>query len=162
MKKRKVVKYIAIISIALIILMISFMFRDVTSEKIAEGRYKIENFGLYPDAYITVKEDKIQFHNIDLNAIYQEQQLQDYSRVVEINSQNKLENDKLEEFSNLNKAMVENEYTMPYGEGDKTGTFSYLYFAYPGRNVFGLVIEYDALHKTIKINNEIQVLMFRR
>ena len=81
MKKGIKILIISIIVIALLSAAI-FISRSGGSE-ISEGTYYIENCEAYPDAYITVNNNEIQFHNIDLNALYREEQLENYNRVYQ-------------------------------------------------------------------------------
>ena len=128
------------------------------------------DFEQYPDASITITKDTIQFHNIDLNKIYQAKQLEQYKKTHEINPEFMIgmminySEIEIDDYSNLNENFVKNAFPIPYEQSEdyKSGTFTYTYYMYPGNSIFGLVILYDSLHKTLKINNEIQEINFAK
>ena len=44
----------------------------------------------------------------------------------------------------------------------KEGTFTYTFSLYPGKMVFGLGVDYDALRKKIHICNDVQQMTFSK
>ena len=161
MKKYKLA---IIIILALFILGFAFKLIYIKDGTITEGTYQVVDFEQYPDASITVTKDTIQFHNIDLNKIYQAKQLEQYKKTHEINPELSYSEKEIDDYSNLNQNFVNNAFSIPYEQSEdyKSGTFTYTYYMYPGNSIFGLVILYDSLHKTIKINNEIQEINFAK
>ena len=161
MKKYKVA---IIIILALFILGFAFKLIYIKDGTITEGTYQVVDFEQYPDASITVIKDTIQFHNIDLNKIYQAKQLEQYKKTHEINPELSYSEKEIDDYSNLNQNFVNNAFSIPYEQSEdyKSGTFTYTYYMYPGNSIFGLVILYDSLHKTLKINNEIQEINFAK
>lgn len=164
--KKNLIKVFSFIAIAVIILVATIIFSKVEDGKISTGIYKVTGYDEYPEAYIEVKDSSIQFHNIDLNAIYQEEQINMYQNYVERYPEYTLGEKEVEQYSDLNHVMAEQAYEIDYErfEDAKSGSFEYTYFVYPGNNNihFGLVILYDAFHKTIHINNEIQEITFEK
>ncbi|MBQ3513524.1 MAG: hypothetical protein IJA32_06975 [Lachnospiraceae bacterium] len=133
----------------------------VGGAEITEGTYKIKDCPEYPDAYLVVEDGKLQFFNIDFNAIYQEAQLELYKTMEERGAVVPLTKEQLEQVSDLNQMYVVNEYEL-LEEGSKTGTFTYVYWCYQSGYAFGLVFEYDSLHKTVQINNPVKTLVFEK
>ena len=73
------------------------------------------------------------FHNIDLNAIYQEEQMKSYMSMVESGATSSITDEQLKEISDLNSLFVSNPYELDYesiGDESKSGTFTYIYFCY--------------------------------
>lgn len=163
---KTIIKTISIIIAAVIVLISVIAFVRTQTGEIASGVYKIKAFDEYPEAYIKIKDDTIQFFNIDLNAIYQDGQMDMYESYAERYPEYALTQEQVSEYSDLNAVFVEQAYVIDYEtSGDaKSGTFEYTYFLYPGNNnvQFGLVILYDSIHKTIHINNEIQEITFEK
>ena len=163
-KMKKIIKRIAIVVVVLLVGIFIFRITYIGDGKIDEGTYRIHGYERYKDAYITVKDDTIQFANIDLNSIYRKEQLKQVEEAIKVHSElgesmpQPSEND-----SDFNYHMVKNAYQIKYcGEDAKTGSFSYTYFCQINRSGFMLVIEYDSLHKTIRVNNSIQPLEFKK
>ena len=157
-------KFAIIIILALFILGFAFKLIYIKDGTITEGTYPVVDFEQYPDASITIIKDTIQFHNIDLNKIYQAKQLEQYKKTHEINPELSYSEKEIDDYSNLNENFVKNAFPIPYEQSEdyKSGTFTYTYYMYPGNSIFGLVILYDSLHKTLKINNEIQEINFAK
>lgn len=148
---------ISIISIIVIGLLLAAIFISKSGgSKISEGTYYIENCEAYPNAYITVSNNEIQFHNIDLNALYRKEQLENYNKLVERGTIAKLSDSVLNQVSDLNYLFVSNAWKINYDEVvmDKNGTFTYVYFCMVPDTYFGKVIQYDSLRKTIQLNDE--------
>lgn len=151
----------AIIAIALLVVCYGIV--KIGGAEITEGKYMICDFDSYPDAYIEVKENMIQFYNIDLNAIYQEYQLSNYKKMVDSGFQSAMSDEQVAKDADLNEMFVNNGYEIDYETDDsKQGTFTYVYFCMSSDNLFGLVLEYDSLHKTIQINSPVMNLIFEK
>lgn len=157
-------KYTIIIILALAILAVVFKITYIKDGTIDEGTYQVTDFEQFPNASITVTESTIQFHNIDLNKIYQEKQLEQYKKTHDVNPELSYSEKEIETYSDLNQNFVNNAFNIPYEQSEtfKSGTFEYTYYFYPGNSIFGLVIIYDSFHKTLKINNEIQEINFEK
>lgn len=136
----------------------------VGGAEIAEGTYSIVGFDTYPDASITVVENKVKFNNIDLNAIYAESQIADYKRAVEDGFDLNIADDQVPFLSDLNKHFVVNGYEIDYKKHAeyKNGTFSYIYYCYVNETIFGLTLEYNSLEKKIEVKNPVQRLVFKQ
>lgn len=121
----------------------------------ADGTYRVTNCENYPDAYIVVdgKGKNMRFYNIDLNAIYREDDLANYNKMVEKGFPVVIEGEELERLSDLNEMFVSHTWTFE-DELFKKGTFTYGVYCMGSENIFGLVLEYDSLHKTIQIMDE--------
>ena len=148
-----------IFAVALLIVVI--FITQVGGTEISEGTYKIKDCPEYPDAYLVVEDGKLQFFNIDFNEIYQEAQLKNYKAMEERGVVVPLEKGQLEQVSDLNQMFVSNEYEL-LEEGSKNGTFTYVYWCLNKDYAFGLVFEYDSLHKTVQINNPVKTLVFEK
>lgn len=162
---KKGIKICIGIILAVVLLLSVVVITKTGGAEITEGTYKITDYAAYPDAYIVVKENKLQFYNIDLNAIYQEAQLEDYKEMQEHGLEFHITEQQLGKISDLNELFVSNPYELDYESStkdNKTGTFTYVYFCYNGDYPFGLVLEYNSLHKTVKINSPEQTLIFEK
>ena len=161
---KKAIKITLIIVIALILIAAVFRLTYIGDGRIDAGTYEITGFDRYPDAYLVVADDMVQFYNIDLNEIYQAGQLEQYKELVEKNSDLAMTDEEVASYSDLNALMVQKAYPINYDEqtDSKTGTFTYSYSLYPGRWGFGFGIEYDSFHKTIHIGHYIQELTFKK
>lgn len=151
--------------LAVALLVVVIVIGKVGGAQIAEGTYKIKECKDYPDAYISVEENKVQFHNIDLNAIYQEEQMKSYMSMVESGATSSITDEQLKEISDLNSLFVSNPYELDYesiGDESKSGTFTYIYFCYNSNSPFGLVLEYNSFDKTIQINSPVLNLIFEK
>jgi len=154
-------KKIIISVIIVILLAVTLTANYIGGAEFTEGKYKIQDFAEYPDAYIEVKGNTIQFHDIDLNAIYREHQVSEYRKAVTKGIPVKLDEETLKTASDFNARFVDAPFELDFSD-TKDGTFSYTHFCYDESQIFGLVIIYDALHKTIKINNAEQEIVFKK
>lgn len=140
-------------------------FTYIGDGKITKGTYRIKDFSRYPDAFIEVGEDSIQFFNIDLNEIYQEGQLKQYNEVIARKPDLALSEEEVKQASDLNAIMVQKPYYVDFqSEVDsdiKSGTFTYEYNFYQ-KVFFGFGIEYNSLNKSIHIAHYIQELTFEK
>jgi hypothetical protein len=164
MKSKKSIILIIFIAVcAVALLAVAIIFLKAGGSEISEGTYYVADCSDYPDAYIVVDENLVQFYNIDLNEIYLSAQMETYEKMVESGVEFNF-TDGVEEAANLNGMFVTKPYLINYDEADdnKTGTFTYAYFCMGEENAFGLVLEYDAFHKTIKINSPVRELVFEK
>ena len=128
MKKYKLA---IIIILALFILGFAFKLIYIKDGTINEGTYQV--------ASITITKDTIQFHNIDLNKIYQAKQMEQYKKTHEISPELSYSEKEIDDYSNLNENFVNNAFPIPYEQAEdfKSGTFTYTYYLYPGNSIFG-------------------------
>ena len=128
MKKYKLA---IIIILALFILGFAFKLIYIKDGTINEGTYQV--------ASITITKDTIQFHNIDLNKIYQAKQMEQYKKTHEISPELSYSEKEIDDYSNLNENFVNNAFPIPYEQAEdlKSGTFTYAYYLYPGNSIFG-------------------------
>ncbi|MBD5158150.1 MAG: hypothetical protein HDT13_11035 [Butyrivibrio sp.] len=162
--KSKTLIIIGIIILIVTPFAVNFMLK-INSDKMANGIYYAVDFEEYPDAYAVVKGETIQFYNIDLNAIYREEQL---NRVYQVHNNENLSfqievtEEELLEMSDLNNIFVNNPYQYDLGNGWKEGTFVFYYPCISDRYWFGLHLLYDSWNKTIKINNSQLQITFKK
>ena len=128
MKKYKLA---IIIILALFILGFAFKLIYIKDGTINEGTYQV--------ASITITKDTIQFHNINLNKIYQAKQMEQYKKTHEISPELSYSEKEIDDYSNLNENFVNNAFPIPYEQAEdfKSGTFTYTYYLYPGNSIFG-------------------------
>ena len=128
MKKYKLA---IIIILALFILGFAFKLIYIKDGTINEGTYQV--------ASITITKDTIQFHNIDLNKIYQAKQMEQYKKTHEISPELSYSEKEIDDYSNLNENFVNTAFPIPYEQAEdfKSGTFTYTYYLYPGNSIFG-------------------------
>lgn len=128
MKKYKLA---IIIILALFILGFAFKLIYIKDGTINEGTYQV--------ASITITKDTIQFHNIDLNKIYQAKQMEQYKKTHEISPELSYSEKEIDDYSNLNENFVNNAFPIPYEQAEdfKSGTFTYTYYLHPGNSIFG-------------------------
>lgn len=106
---------------------------------IADGKYMVVDCPEYPDAYIIVKNNSIRIYNIDVNAIYRNEQVESIKKICEDKESGiVLTGEEIEELSDLNKMFVENAYKVDVEKGTKEGTYSYVYSCLSKGNYFGL------------------------
>ena len=162
--KKKILFIIAIIVLITIPTVIFFTLK-INAKRMASGTYYAVNCEEYPDAYVVVKGETIQFYNIDLNAIYREDQLN--SVYMKQNNENLsfntgLTDEELLELSDLNNMFVNNPYKYDFKDGWKEGTFVYLLRCDGYERLFGLYLLYDSWNKTITINNYQLQITFKK
>jgi len=154
-------KKIIISVIIVILLAVTLTANYIGGAEFTEGKYKIQDFAEYPDAYIEVKGNTIQFHDIDLNAIYREHQMSVYKDASAKGFLEVLDEEALKTASDFNARFVDAPFELDFSD-TKEGTFTYIHHCRDESQIFGLVIIYDALHKTIKINNAEQEIVFKK
>lgn len=163
---KKTLKAGIVLVVAMALLVGVFLISCRGDGTIADGIYRVTNSEAYPDAYIVVRDNEIQFYNIDLNALYQEYQRWNYAEWEKRGVGAKLTEEQIEEFSDLNELYVSNAWMIDYKltVTSKEGTFTNAYFCKVSDTPFGLILQYDSLHRTIQINNpEPQnILVFKR
>ena len=157
MKKKKIIKTILIIILILAALtggvFLTLLLNGTFSQKLANGKYYIQGNEKYKDAYIEVKGDQIQFHNIDLNEVLLPDRVKLYERNAEKNPENVLSKEEFENFFEYNRWLVDNPYTMEYNTDadNKLGTFKYYHYLHNGYYITTVVIHYDSWEKTISV-----------
>lgn len=163
---KKTLKVGIILVVAVVLLAGVFLISRWGDKKIADGTYRVANSEAYPDACIVVRGNEIQFYNIDLNALYQEYQRKNYEEWEKRGIGAKLTKEQIEAFSDLNEMFVSNAWRIDYKltVTSKEGTFTNAYFCMVSDTPFGLILQYDSLHRTIQINDpEPQnILVFKR
>ncbi|MBD5158139.1 MAG: hypothetical protein HDT13_10980 [Butyrivibrio sp.] len=163
MKKRILIIIIVVLLIVLPIA-VNFLFK-INSNRMANGTYYAVNCEEYPDAYVVVKGETIQFYNIDLNSIYREDQLN--SIYEDHNNENlsfriEVTDEELLEMSDLNNMFVNNPYKYDPEKGWKDGTFVFYYRCLSEKYWFGLGLLYNSWDRTIKITNYQLQITFKK
>ena len=151
-----------LIGITMTVLMAAaVIFYRAGGAKITDGTYKIVGNSDYPNAVLQVQDGNIQFEGIDFNSVYGEQQMTIYNNLLE-NGNTALNEEELENYSDLNAAFVSNVYVMDYSDSKncKIGTFTYSYGCY--RACFGFTLVYDAFNKTVTVTRDGNLLKFKR
>lgn len=159
---RKTIKLLFIGVVAVVIFLTVFYITYIGDEKFDSGTYKIVDCPEYPNACIKVENDSLQFFGIDLNKIYRENQVGQVKDAIDRGFDINLTAEEIDKESDLNAVFGDNKYDISNCEGEESGTFKTLYYLLTNSNLFGLVLEYDAFHKTIHINNEIRELTFEK
>lgn len=97
----------------------------------------------------------MQFYNIDLNALYRDKQRKEFEGWMERGVGANMTEEQIERVSDLNALFVSNAWEIDYDlvDNNKQGTFTYVHFCIVKDARFGLVLQYDALHKTIQLND---------
>ncbi len=158
--KKKVLITIGVILIVLLPIIIYFLVSS-SSEKIANGKYYVVQCEEYPDAYAVVQDGTIRFHNIDLNKIYQKEQVDTYCKLNKLSSSSELSEEAVI-MSDLNYIFSDNAYQLDEDKVIKKGTFEYWYPCNVNDSVFGLQIIYNSWDKTIRINNYQMAITFEK
>lgn len=161
MGKKRGIIIIGII-IGIILLAGCYFFIIIGGPEIDEGKYKICDYDSYPDAYIEVKGNKVKFYNIDLNAIYRDYMLSTYDKMLDNGFESNMSDEEIAIESDLNEMFVNKGYEINYNVELKEDTFSYIYYCMGKDRLFGLVLEYNSLHKSIKINNPVVEIRFEK
>ena len=145
-------KCFVIVLIILVVPMILFLcFRD--NSELKEGIYKVQESKEYPNAYILVENDSIQFFNIDLNALYKEEMVERYIFYQE-SEYGKLSDEEKNEIKasiDLNKLLCDQSYKINYETQIKDGwnEYSNMFCKINSINSFGYL--YNASLETIYI-----------
>ena len=157
MKKKKIIKTILIIAIVFVVLaggiFLALMLNGTFSQKLANGKYYIQGNEKYKDAYVEVKGDQIQFHNIDLNDVMQPDRVKQYEKMVEKGVKEKISEDELGKRLDFNGWLVDNPTIIEYysDADNKLGTFKYCHYLSNGEFLTVVIIHYDSWEKTVKI-----------
>lgn len=148
MKKKLIFVVLLVIALPIVLLV---CFRE--NSELKEGIYRVQDTELYPDAYILVKANSIQFCNIDLNAIYKDELVDRYiffqeSEYGTLSEEEKIE---IEKSIDLNKILCEQPYELNYETQIKEGwnEFSNMFCKINSINSFGYL--YNANTKTISV-----------
>lgn len=160
---KKKIKVIIVVACAIVLLIGVVLLCRIGGSEITDGVYEITDCSDFPNAYIEVTGNKLQFYEIDLNEIYQAAQIESYDNLNESGALD-ISEEKIAEISDLNNLLVSNPYELDYESitDNKNGTFTYIYYCMSEQNIFGLVLEYDSLHKTIQINSPVRQLVFEK
>lgn len=142
-----------------------FFTLKITGKRFANGTYYAVDCEEYPDAYVVVKGETIQFYNIDLNTTYSQKQLDDIYEAH--NNENllfriEISEAELLERADLNNIFVNNPYEYNSEKCYKEGTFIYYYPFMTYSNLMGLDIVYDSWNKIIKIDNYQLKITFKK
>lgn len=159
MKKKVIIVIIAMLVILIPIGIIVGV--NLNSDNIRNGKYYVKNCEEYPDAYIEIKAEKIYIHNIDLNALYQEKQLENLRKFVEIYELNYSEEEILL-IADLNNTFSVEGYDLSEVAVIKEGTFTYWYPCHVQNTTVGLQITYNSWENTITINNQGYDFIFKK
>lgn len=161
--KKKWIAFGIVAALLIAVLVIVLRFTQKQTNGIADGKYMVVDCPEYPDAYIIVKNNSIRIYNIDVNAIYRNEQVESIKKICEDKESGiVLTDEEIEELSDLNKMFVENSYKVDVEKGTKEGTYSYVYSCLSKGNYFGLHFLYDSYNKTIKINNYQKEIVFKK
>ena len=159
------IKIIVLAIFIIVILLGVFKITYIGNEKVDSGVYKIENNDQYKDATITVENNKFQFSNIDLNDILGKKQMATYKSLSNNPEVELFDQEAAEKYADLNSYLVKNPFEYVYGDSSdcKVGTFSYEYFLTKNNNnLFGVIIQYNSLKKTITITNSSRTIVFKK
>lgn len=149
------------VAVLIIILVVSAIVY-IGDNRFDDGIYRVVDNSEYPNAYIKVENNSIQFGGIDLNKIYPKKQAEEVKDAIDKGFDLNVTDKDIEKESNLNAVFVDNKYYISNCEGQEEGTFKTLYHLLTPSKYFGLILIYDALHKTIHINNEIREMTFEK
>lgn len=162
--KKKTLIIIGIILLIAIPFAVNFILK-INSSKMRNGTYYAVDCEEYPDAYVVVKGETLQFYNIDLNAIYQEEQLNGVYKAhnnENLSSRIDVTEEELLKLSDLNDMFVKNPCAYDMSKGWKDGTFVHVFRCVRYQGWFGLYFIYDSWKGTIKINNSQQQITFKK
>ena len=154
----KNVKYIlcGLIIIMIPILTIMFLNFKKNESKLQDGIYKVQQNDLYPNAYIEVKEGRIQFFNVNLDSLYKETLAAYCIRMQESKYGSITEEEKqgIKNSIQLNLCLCENSYILNYDKMMDYGNYEYSneFFRLKNNIPFGYL--YNAKNKTISIGTE--------
>lgn len=152
---KKITKTAIILIVVVLLTVVAIVMIGTGGGHMADGTYRVTNCEAYPDAYIVVSRNgkDIQFYNIDLNDIYRESDIEKYHKIQEKGFLLDIQDEELDKLSDLNAMFVSYSWTLD-DDLFKKGTFTYGAFCMGDQNLFGLVLEYNSLHKTIQIMNQ--------
>lgn len=159
MKKRIVI--LAIIIVVILIPIAIMLGIYVLSDNIRNGKYYVTNCEEYPDAYIEIKDKKMYIHNMDLNYYYQEKQLYDLQKFVEIYELNYSEEEILL-IADLNNTFSVEGYDLSEVSVIKKGTFSFWYPCNVKDTTVALQITYNSWENTLTISNQGYDFVFKK
>lgn len=157
---------VVILSLVAAICVGTGFFLWIDGGKFSDGIYHIQG-DEYSGAYIEVEGNLFQFRNIDLNEIYQEEQMAFYHELLERRGISQLDEDSLEQASDLNSHFVYKPWIIDYDKQfiEVGEHYTYYYHFFEKGTFFGFVIWNDALHKKITVvspDSEKQLIFERR
>lgn len=150
-KLRLIIKITLILGFIVVSIAAVLCLTGVFNGKPANGKYYIVDNDNYKDAYVEIKGDQIQFHNIDLNEIYKERMIAIYEKRMLNHPEDKISEDEYDVKFNINSWLVEKPFTLDYEKGGKIGTFIHNYFLDNDFYYATVVIHYDSVKKTITL-----------
>ena len=162
--KKKILIAVGIIVLIALPIAVDFLLK-IYSNGMANGIYYAVDCEEYPDAYVVVKGETIQFYNIDLNAIYRQEELDDLYKAhnnEKLSFKIDVTEEELLEMSDLNNKFVNNPYKYDPEKGWKDGTFVFLYRCMDDRDWFGLHLLYDSWNRTVTINHYLLKITFKK
>lgn len=143
---------IAVVVILFAMVCVGVVWLYTNRTKVANGKYEIQNNSTYPDAYIIVEDGEAQFFNIDLNAMYKDDIVED-AIAYEKYKKKKLssyDEQNIEDSIDLNRQFCDNKVALDYSlencnsYDDDSGIghynfgwitdMSYLYYEYDWKN----------------------------
>lgn len=162
--KKRILLVIGLILLITFPITICVIFR-VSDSDMADGTYHVVDCETYPNAYIIVKGQTVQFYNIDLNATYGDSQFEEVywmqtRKEAPIDTGYTIE--ELKQMADLNVAFCENSYNYSKVNVHKQGTFTYWYPCRTDAQFFGLQLIYNSWDRTIKINNYQMNILFKK
>ena len=144
--KKKVLLTLIILMIPVILFL---CFRN--NPKLKEGTYKIQDNKTYPDAYIVVQDNSIQFYNIDLNDLFKEEMVTRYIyfQETEYGALTDKEKEEVEASIDLNKLVCDQPYSLNYETSirDEWNEYSNMFCKINSVNSFGYL--YNTTAKTL-------------
>lgn len=85
--KKKWIAFGIVAALLIAVLVIVLRFTKKQTKGITDGKYMVVDCPEYPDAYIIVKNNSIRIYNIDVNAVYRNEQVESIKRFVKIRNQ---------------------------------------------------------------------------
>lgn len=150
--KKKIIT-ICVIVVLVLIPVALILWYNLFSGNIRNGKFYVTNCEEYPDAYIEVKDEKIFIYNMDLNALYQEKQIENlrsFNKIYELN----FTEEEIMELTDLNYFFSVEGYDASEINPIKLGTFEYWYGCLVQDTTTGLHIKYNSWKNTMVICNQ--------
>lgn len=150
--------------IAVISLLVVFFLTRTSREGLSIGKYDIAGNDKYPNAYIEVTDNTIQFFNIDLNEYYQAEQMRVYRMVLDNDPgwYGTVSDDELRSMADLNAVFIEKPYDYSQIDAKKIGTNLMAYLMLYHDNFLGLAIHYNTKTKHIDVMRDGVILSFEK
>lgn len=165
-------KYLKIAAVIILFAMIcvGVVWLYINRTKVADGKYKIQDNSTYPNAYIIVEDGEAQFFNIELNAMYKDDIVDDAIRYEKYYKKRELSSDdeqNIRDSIDLNKQFCDNKVTLDYSPenfncyDDESGIGRYNFGWITDINY--LSYEYDWKNGSITLNQaDTRPVVFRR